>query len=213
MPGARSSAKVDEPDLLDQAIHWLGYALETEQLMSDIEDATSRVSSLVAAAKQYSQMDRAAHQWIDVHTGLDSTLVMLDPQDRRRASRWSRTTTATLPQIPAHPAELNQVWTNLIDNAVQAMNGAGTLTIRTYREDDHVVVSIGDTGPGVPEELRKRVFEPFFTTKPVGEGTGLGLDISYRIVVNGHGGDIVAESEPGDTRFLVRLPLAEPSSA
>ncbi len=119
----------------------------------------------------------------------------------------------SLPLIPAHPAELNQVWTNLIDNAVQAMNGAGTLTVRTYREDDHLVVSIGDTGPGVPEELRKRVFEPFFTTKPVGEGTGLGLDISYRIVVNGHGGDITLTSQPGDTRFQVRLPLREPSSA
>ncbi|WP_394328269.1 sensor histidine kinase [Couchioplanes caeruleus] len=118
-----------------------------------------------------------------------------------------------LPQIPAHPAELNQVWTNIVDNAVQAMSGAGTLTVRTYREDEHVVVSIGDTGPGVPEELRKRVFEPFSTTKAVGEGTGLGLDISYRIVVNGHGGDIVLRSEPGDTRFLVRLPTSEPPSA
>ena len=203
--------KVD-PGLLDQAVHWLGYALETEQLMSDIEDATSRVSSLVSAAKQYSQMDRAAHQWIDVHNGLDSTLVMLNHkigQGVKVVKEYDR----SLPQIPAHPAELNQVWTNLIDNAVQAMNGAGTLTVRTYRDGDHLVVSVGDTGPGVPEQLRKRVFEPFFTTKPVGEGTGLGLDISYRIVVNGHGGDITLSSEPGDTRFLVRLPLAEPASA
>jgi signal transduction histidine kinase len=202
--------KVDT-GLLDQAVHWLGYALETEQLMSDIEDATSRVSNLVSAAKQYSQMDRAAHQWIDVHAGLDSTLVMLNHkigQGVKIVKDYDR----TLPQIPAHPAELNQVWTNLIDNAVQAMNGAGTLTVRTYREDDHLVVSVGDTGPGVPEELRKRVFEPFFTTKPVGEGTGLGLDISYRIVVNGHGGDITLSSEPGDTQFRVRLPLTEPSS-
>jgi signal transduction histidine kinase len=96
---------------------------------------------------------------------------------------------------------------------VQAMNGAGTLTIKTFRDDDHVVVAIQDTGPGVPKELRKRIFEPFFTTKPVGEGTGLGLDISYRIVVNGHGGDIVVRSEPGDTTFEVRLPLREPPSA
>jgi signal transduction histidine kinase len=198
--------------LLDQAVHWLGYALETEQLMSDIEDATSRVSSLVTAAKQYSQMDRAAHQWIDVHTGLDSTLVMLNHKIGKGVT-VVKDYDRSLPQVPAHPAELNQVWTNLIDNAVQAMDGAGTLTVRTYREDDHVVVSVGDTGPGVPEELRKRVFEPFFTTKPVGQGTGLGLDISYRIVVNGHGGDIRLESTPGDTRFLVLLPLAEPSSA
>ncbi|MCO8270586.1 ATP-binding protein [Actinoplanes sp. TRM 88003] len=204
--------RVGGRELLDQAIHWIGYALETEQLMTDIEDATSRVSSLVSAAKQYSQMDRAAHQWIDVHTGLDSTLVMLTHKigdGVKVVKDYDR----SLPQVPAHPAELNQVWTNLIDNAVQAMSGAGTLTVKTYREDDHVVVAIGDTGPGVPDELKKRVFEPFFTTKPVGEGTGLGLDISYRIVVNGHGGDIRLESKPGDTRFLVRLPLTEPSSA
>ncbi|MEV6637636.1 ATP-binding protein [Actinoplanes sp. NPDC051470] len=204
--------KVGAPELLDQAVHWLGYALETEQLMSDIEDATSRVSSLVTAAKQYSQMDRAAHQWIDVHSGLDSTLVMLTHKigdGITVVKDYDR----SLPQIPAHPAELNQVWTNLIDNAVQAMQGVGTLTIKTYLVGNQLVVSIGDSGPGVPEELRKRVFEPFFTTKPVGEGTGLGLDISYRIVVNRHGGDIKLQSEPGDTRFLVRLPLSEPSSA
>ncbi|GAB2619030.1 histidine kinase [Paractinoplanes abujensis] len=204
--------RVGTQKLLDQAIHWIGYALETEQLMTDIEDATSRVSSLVSAAKQYSQMDRAAHQWIDVHSGLDSTLVMLNHkigEGIKVVKDYDR----TIPQVPAHPAELNQVWTNLIDNAVQAMNGAGTLTVKTYREDDHVVVSVGDSGPGVPEDLKKRVFEPFFTTKPVGEGTGLGLDISYRIVVNGHGGDIKLDSKPGDTKFLVRLPLTEPSSA
>jgi signal transduction histidine kinase len=201
-----------EPGLLDQAVHWIGYALETEQLMTDIEDATGRVSSLVSAAKQYSQMDRAAHQWIDVHNGIDSTLIMLNHKigtGVKVVKDYDR----TLPQVPAHPAELNQVWTNLIDNAVQAMNGAGTLTISTYRDDDHVVVSIGDTGPGVPKEHRKRIFEPFFTTKPVGEGTGLGLDISYRIVVNGHGGDITVTSEPGDTKFQVRLPVREAPSA
>ena len=203
--------KVDN-GLLDQAIHWLGYALETEQLMSDIEDATSRVSSLVSAAKQYSQMDRAAHQWIDVHNGLDSTLVMLTHKIGKGV-KVVKDYDREIPEVPAHPAELNQVWTNLIDNAVQAMNGVGTLTVKTYLENDHVVVAVRDTGPGVPLELRKRVFEPFFTTKPVGEGTGLGLDISYRIVVNGHGGDISLSSEPGDTAFLVRLPVAEPSSA
>ncbi|HEV8527168.1 MAG TPA: ATP-binding protein, partial [Actinomycetes bacterium] len=118
----------------------------------------------------------------------------------------------TLPKIPAYPAELNQVWTNLIDNAIQAMNGVGTLTIRTARDGDQVLVDIGDTGEGIPPEFRLRVFEPFFTTKPVGEGTGLGLDISYRIVVNRHGGDISVTSEPGDTHFQVRLPTIEPAS-
>ena len=199
------------PDLLDQALHWIGYVLETEQLMTDIEDAGNRISSLVAAARQYSQMDRAAHQWVDVHDGLKSTLVMLTHK-LGNGIRVVKDFDRTLPQIPAYPGELNQVWTNLIDNAVQAMNGAGTLTLRTARDGDRVLVDVGDTGPGIPPELQRRVFEPFFTTKPVGEGTGLGLDISYRIVVNRHGGDIGLTSQPGETHFLVRLPLAEPSS-
>jgi signal transduction histidine kinase len=202
-------AKVDH-GLFDQAVHWLGYALETEQLMSDIEDATGRVSSLVTAAKQYSQLDRAAHQWIDVHSGLDSTLVMLNHKigKIKIIKEYDR----SLPQIPAHPAELNQVWTNLIDNAVQAMGDTGALTIRTSRDGDQALIEVCDTGPGVPPDLLKRVFEPFFTTKAVGEGTGLGLDISFRIVVNGHRGNLSVVSEPGDTRFQVRLPLTEPPS-
>ncbi|HEY0486133.1 MAG TPA: ATP-binding protein [Mycobacteriales bacterium] len=199
------------PDLLDRSLRWIGYVLETEQLMSDIEDAGNRISSLVAAAKQYSQLDRASHQWIDVHDGLKSTLVMLGHK-LGEGVRVVKDFDRTLPRIPAHPAELNQVWTNLVDNAVQAMEGRGTLTVRTARDGDRVLVEIGDTGPGVPPELRQRVFEPFFTTKPVGEGTGLGLDISHRIVVNRHGGDIMFTSRPGDTRFQVRLPLTEPAS-
>jgi signal transduction histidine kinase len=199
------------PGLLDQSLHWIGYVLETEQLMTDIEDAGTRISSLVTAAKQYSQLDRASHQWVDVHDGLKSTLVMLTHK-LGNGIRVVKDFDRTLPQIPAHPAELNQVWTNLIDNAVQAMAGEGTLTLRTARDGDRVLVEVGDTGPGIPPELRQRVFEPFFTTKPVGEGTGLGLDISYRIVVNRHGGDISLTSRPGDTRFQVRLPLAEPAS-
>jgi signal transduction histidine kinase len=119
----------------------------------------------------------------------------------------------SLPPVPIYSGELNQVWTNLIDNAVQAMGGSGTLTIRTMRDDDTVRVDIIDTGPGIPSEVRRRIFEPFFTTKPVGQGSGLGLDISYRIVVVRHGGDLSVESEPGDTRFIVKLPLTErPSS-
>jgi signal transduction histidine kinase len=199
------------PELLDQSLRWIGYTLETEQLMTDIEDAGNRISSLVAAAKQYSQIDRASHQWIDVHDGLISTLVMFKHKIGD-GIRIVKELDRTLPQIPAHPGELNQVWTNLIDNAVHAMEGKGTLTVRTAREGDRVLVEVGDTGPGIPEELRRRVFEPFFTTKPVGEGTGLGLDISYRIVVNRHGGDLTLTSTPGDTRFRVLLPLTEPAS-
>jgi signal transduction histidine kinase len=200
-----------DPKLLDQSVHWLGYALDTEQLMTDIEDASARISSLVTSAKQYSQLDRASHQWIDVHDGLDSTLVILGHKIGAGITvvkEYDR----TLPQIPAHPAELNQVWTNLIDNAVYAMDGHGTLTLRTAMDGDRVLVEVCDTGPGVPKELRRRVFEPFFTTKPVGEGTGLGLDISYRIVVTQHGGDLTLTSQPGDTRFQVHLPLTEPAS-
>jgi signal transduction histidine kinase len=116
-----------------------------------------------------------------------------------------------LPEIPCYPGELNQVWTNLIDNAVSAMDGAGTLTVTTSRDREFLAVEIGDTGPGVPAEIRDRIFEPFFTTKPVGEGTGLGLDISWRIIVNSHHGDLKVESVPGDTRFRVRLPLTAPA--
>jgi len=112
--------------------------------------------------------------------------------------------------LPAYAAELNQVWTNLIDNAVSAMGGTGTLTVRTFRRGSFAVVEIGDTGTGIPPEVKSRIFEPFFTTKPVGEGTGLGLDISWRIVVNKHQGDIRVESTPGDTRFQVWLPLTAP---
>jgi signal transduction histidine kinase len=184
----------------------LNYTVETELLMNEITDSTGRISSLVHAAKQYSQMDRAPFQVVDIHELLDSTLVMLARKigdDIAVVKEYDR----ALPEVPCYAAELNQVWTNLIDNAVAAMNGSGTLTVRTYRENDCAAVEIGDTGPGVPEALRDRIFEPFFTTKPVGEGTGLGLDISFRIVVNKHGGDIRVESTPGDTRFIVRLPL------
>jgi signal transduction histidine kinase len=194
------------------AIRWLAYTVETEMLMNEIEDATTRVSTLVGAAKQYSQMDRAPFQVVDVHELLDSTVVMLARKigdNVKVVKDYDR----ALPPLPAYAAELNQVWTNLIDNAVQAMGGDGTLTIRTYREDDCVVVGIGDTGPGVPDEIAGRIFEPFFTTKPVGEGTGLGLDISYRIVVKKHHGDIRVESRPGTTWFYVRLPLTAPAEA
>jgi signal transduction histidine kinase len=200
--------KVDDPALLEKSLQWLGYALETEQLMTDIEDATARVTSLVLSAKQYSNLDRASHQWIDVHDGLKSTLVMLSHKIGDGIT-VVKDFDRSLPQVPAHAAELNQVWTNLIDNAVHAMSGSGTLTVRTALDGECVLVEIGDTGPGIPPENLRRVFEPFFTTKPVGEGTGLGLDISYRIVVNRHRGDLSVESRPGDTRFRVRLPTTE----
>jgi signal transduction histidine kinase len=192
------------------AIRWLGDTVETELLLTEITDSVNRISVLVGAARQYSQLDRAPYQVVDVHELLDSTLVMM--ADKLGAGitvvkHYDR----RLPRIPSFPAELNQVWTNLIDNAVAAMSGAGTLTITTSLDHDMALIEIADTGPGVPAELRERIFEPFFTTKPVGQGTGLGLDITSRIVVTRHHGDLRLESEPGDTRFQVRLPLTAPS--
>jgi signal transduction histidine kinase len=202
------AATVDE-DMLDGAVRWLDYSLETELLMNEIEDSTTRISTLVNAAKQYSQMDRAPFQVLDVHELLDSTLLMLSRKigDIKVVKDYDR----ALPKVPVYGAELNQVWTNVIDNAIQAMDGKGTLTVRTSRyRDDSIEVEIADTGPGIPDDIVSRIFEPFFTTKPFGQGTGLGLDISWRIVVNKHHGDLSVRSEPGNTVFRVRLPLRVP---
>ncbi|MET9449905.1 ATP-binding protein [Streptomyces cinerochromogenes] len=202
------AAAVDE-EILPNAVGWLNYTIETELLMNEIEDSTTRISHLVDAAKQYSQLDRAPYRVVDVHELLDSTLLMLSGKigpGIEVVKEYDR----TLPPVPAYPAELNQVWTNLVDNAVSAMNGAGgqgTLTVRTALHHERLLVEFRDTGPGVPPEIKDRIFDPFFTTKPVGEGTGLGLDISWRIVVNKHHGALRVESVPGDTRFQVLLPL------
>jgi signal transduction histidine kinase len=199
-------------EMLEPALRWLNYTVETELLMNEIEDATTRITTLVGAAKQYSQLDRAPFQVIDIHDLLSSTLLMLSA--KLKGITIVKQYDKTLPKIPAYAAELNQVWTNLIDNAAQAMGGTGTLTIRTARDEACILVEIGDTGPGIPPEVRDRIYEPFFTTKAVGEGTGLGLDIAWRIVVNKHHGDLRVESVPGDTRFQVRLPIEpEPTPA
>ena len=201
-----------EPQILEGALRWLNYTVETELLMNEIEDSTTRISTLVGAAKQYSQLDRAPFQVVDVHELLDSTLMMLSGKIPPGIAVVKDYFPA-LPSIPAYAAELNQVWTNLIDNAVSAMNGTGTLTVRTGLDRGQVFVEFGDTGPGVPPEIKDRIFEPFFTTKPVGQGTGLGLDISWRIVVNKHHGDLSLQSSPGDTRFRVRLPITAQDDA
>ena len=198
------------PDVLEGAVRWINYSVESELLMNEIEDSVTRISSLVQSAKQYSQLDRAPYQVIDVHELLDATLLMLSAKIGKGIT-VVKDYDRSLPQIPAYASELNQVWTNTIDNAVQAMAGQGTLTLRTAREDDVLLVEIGDTGPGIPDDIKDRIFEPFFTTKPVGEGTGLGLDISWRIVVKKHHGDLKVISQPGDTRFQVRLPLVPPT--
>ena len=200
-------AKVLPPPHLEIGLSYPVRSLESDFMLDEITDAAERISGLLASAKQYTQMDRAPLQSFDIHEGLDATLTMLAHKlgDNIEIVRdYDR----SLPKIAAFPGELNQVWTNLIDNAADAMEGHGKLTVRTSAlGDDRIMVEIGDTGPGVPDEVRTRVFEPFFTTKDVGEGTGLGLDIAWQIVVGRHNGEIRLESTPGNTRFQVVLPL------
>jgi signal transduction histidine kinase len=208
---------------LEQAIRWINYTIESELLMNQILEASKRISALVADAKQYSQMDRAPFQVTNVHDLLRSTLVMFADRLTKDAAKGAdndRVITVvkdfdqTLPEIPCYPGDLNQVWTNIIDNAIAAMRDTGgTLTIRTCAEGDNLArIEICDTGPGIPEDVREHIFEPFFTTKPFGEGTGLGLDLAFNIVVKKHRGDLRVESVPGDTRFIVLLPLTAPAA-
>jgi signal transduction histidine kinase len=196
-------------ELLPQAVGALAAACEAGSLLDEVAEATGRISKLIGAAKQYTQMDRSPLQHLDVHDGLESTLTMLGHK-LGTGVQVVRDYDRSLPKLPAYEGELNQVWTNLIDNAVDAMDGHGTLTVRTRPDGDRVLVEVGDTGPGIPEPVAAHIFEPFYTTKQVGKGTGLGLDICWRIVVQRHGGDLRFTSEPGDTRFQVLLPTAGP---
>jgi signal transduction histidine kinase len=196
-------------ELLPQAVGVLAVACESESLLDEVAEAAGRISTLIGAAKQYTQMDRSPLQHLDVHDGLESTLTMLGHK-LGTGIEVVRDYDRSLPKLAAYEGELNQVWTNLIDNAVDAMNGSGILTVRTGRDGDRVLVEIGDTGPGIPEPVAAHIFEPFYTTKPVGKGTGLGLDICWRIVVQRHGGDLRFTSTPGDTRFQALLPTGGP---
>jgi signal transduction histidine kinase len=214
------SASVDDVDAsasLQSAIGWLKYTIETEQLMNEIADASKRISDLLAGAKQYSQMDRAPYQTADVHELLWSTVKTIFGDKvgvKDKPIKLVKEMDYTLPELQCYPGDLNQVWTNIIDNAIQAMKGKGTLTLRSARVgDDMVRIEICDDGPGIPKEIVDRIFTPFFTTKPFGEGTGLGLDLAWRIVVEKHHGNLRVESKPGDTRFIVTLPLVAPRPA
>ena len=186
-------------------LKWVANTYAVDTLLSELKESTRRISELIAAVRSYTQMDRASLQRIDVTEGLDSTLVMLGHQ--LRGVTVVRDYGTDVPMIDSYAGELNQVWTNLIDNAIDAMGGTGTLHVATRVEDGDVVVDIGDTGPGMPPEVAARAFEPFFTTKDVGQGTGLGLDIARRIVVERHGGTISVDSRPGGTTLRVRLPI------
>lgn len=197
-----------KPDSLSAALTWIEADLTTNQLAKEIESAARRIFDLVSAMKQYTYMDQAQFQEIDVHDGLESTLKIFAHRTRK-GIEVKREYDRSIPRIQAYAGELNQLWTNLIDNAVDAMDGSGVLTITTQRERNGVKVTIGDTGSGVPPQIRDRIFEAFVTSKPAGKGTGLGLEIAHRIAVNRHHGKISVESKPGDTRFIVTIPFEQ----
>jgi signal transduction histidine kinase len=198
------------PDKLAEVIDWLNATYTVHNLRAEIIQGASRISEIVKALKSYSYLDQAPVQEVDVHEGLDDTILILRHKLKAGIS-VKRDYAPDLPKIQAYGSELNQVWTNILDNAADAAanapDGAGEITIRTRRDGKGISVEIVDNGPGIPPEIQSRVFDPFFTTKPPGQGTGLGLDISYNIVVHKHRGDIKIESEPGRTSFQVWLPV------
>jgi signal transduction histidine kinase len=186
-------------------MQWLGAGCMTMGLLAEVQQTTGRISQIVHAMKSYTYLDQAPLLEVDVHEGLENTLVIMQHKLKKGVT-VKREYSPNLPHIEAYASELNQVWTNIIDNAIDAMRGKGEISLRTYAEDNSVVVEIADNGPGIPEEIQSRIFEPFFTTKPPGSGTGLGLHISHDIVTNRHHGQLQVESRPGETKFKVILP-------
>ncbi len=189
------------------ALQWVAAALTARGLVGELRESTERMSSLVGAVKTYAYMDRGGLVEVDLHEGLDTTLIVLGHKLKHRSIAVERRYDAGLPRITVFGSELNQVWTNLLDNAIDALGERGTITIETRRDGDCVEVDITDDGPGIPEETLKRIFEPFFTTKDVGAGTGLGLDTARRIVHERHRGSLSVTSRPGETRFTARVPI------
>ncbi|MGH9503540.1 MAG: sensor histidine kinase [Terriglobales bacterium] len=196
-----------DADVARAALVRIAASVEIANLLNEIESSTSRISDLVRAIKEYTYMDQAKAQNVDIVKGLENTLTIMNHKLKRGVAVQRQYEKVPL-LVNSFGSELNQVWTNIIDNAIDAMGGKGELRIRTYRDDSCVVVEIGDNGPGIPPEVESHIFEPFFTTKGVGEGTGLGLDTVKRIVRK-HRGTIQVTSKPGDTRFQVFLPLVE----
>ena len=188
------------------SIQWLGIGCLTMGLVSEVQQAAERISQIVHAMKSYTYLDQAPLLEVDVHEGLENTLVIMQHKLKRGVT-VRREYSPALPRIEAYASELNQVWTNIIDNAVDAMNGRGEITLKTSAEEDHVIVEIADNGPGIPKDVQSRIFEPFFTTKAPGKGSGLGLHISHDIIVNRHHGQLMVESKPGETKFRVTLPI------
>jgi signal transduction histidine kinase len=194
----------------DSAIGWIARVLDLRSMMDEAMQGALRISDIVAAMKSYSFMDQGPQQEIDIHEGIDDTLTVM-MHEMKRGIDVIRDYDHSLPRLQVYGSELNQVWTRIIENAIEAMNGQGTITIHPRRDADCAVVEIADNGPGIPPEALTHLFEPFFTSKHVAgahdHGLGLGLHIAYRIVVNRHGGTIQAQSGPGWTTFRVTLPL------
>jgi signal transduction histidine kinase len=201
-----TAAQVLEAGELDRALNWIASTFLSIKLVDQIDDGVGRIVQLVGAIRDYSYMDRAQEHEVDLHDGIEKTLLVLDHKIRP-GIQIHREYDQHLPVLQANGAELNQVWTNLIDNAIDAMDGHGDVLIRTAHDAHAVTVEIADQGPGIPPEVVSRIFDPFFTTKEPGKGTGLGLDIVRRIVTDGHRGEVTVTSTPGDTRFTVRLPI------
>ncbi len=197
-------------EALPDALRWFGASLDLAAHARGIESAMGRITDLVKAVKSYTHMDQAEVQEVALDAEIEDTLKILAYKLRAANVKIVREYDRTLPKVRAHASELNQVWTNLLDNAADALastEGERCITVRTWREGDDARVEISDNGPGIPPDVQRRIFEPFFTTKPQGEGTGLGLDTARRIVVEGHGGDLTVQSAPGNTTFSVCLPL------
>jgi signal transduction histidine kinase len=191
------------------AVRWVAATLTAGRLAAELEESTERMSALVGAVKSYAYMDRGGVVEVDLHEGLETTLTVLGHKLKHTGIEIVRDYDRTLPKLTVRGSELNQVWTNLLDNAIDALGDRGTITMSTRADGDCAVIEITDDGPGIPDENAERVFDPFFTTKDVGQGTGLGLATARRIVVDRHDGSLTLKSAPGRTTFRVRLPLTE----
>ena len=205
-------AWLDEVALLagpatDAALRWVAATLSAGRLATELQDSTQRISALVGAVKSYAYMDKDGLAEIDLHEGLETTLAVLGHKLKQTSIEVVRSYDRDLPKLTLHGSELNQVWTNLLDNAIDAVGDRGTITVTTRRDGDCAEVAVSDDGPGIPADVAARIFDPFYTTKEIGQGTGLGLATARGIVVDRHDGSIGVESEPGRTTFLVRLPL------
>jgi signal transduction histidine kinase len=196
--------------VLSDALNWLEALVSNMQLVGTIEESIARVTELVMAVKKYAYEDKNKQHKLDIHDTIHSTLTILGHKFRQKQITIEKQFAPGIPVLTTCGSGISQVWTNLLDNAIDASPEPGEITVRTWMEGEWVCVGIADQGPGIPPEHRAKVFEPFFTTKPIGIGTGLGLDIAHRVVTGHYGGQIGFTSEPGKTEFVVKLPITSP---